>query len=105
LRAQADPHLTAARLKNAEVHETARLDPVKIPEHWSVAYAVCHIPSQARQQGLRMLVGTDDSGQVVLNGQEVYSSKLSRGFLQDEDVVEDVALTEETVGWTTARGS
>jgi phosphatidate phosphatase PAH1 len=39
-----------------------------------------------------MLVGMDDHGQVVLNGREVYSSKLNRGFRLDEDVVENVTL-------------
>ena len=58
----------------------------------SVAYAICHIRSEAEQRGLQMLVGSDDEAKVYLNGKQVYKYPFERWFVADQDMVKDIAL-------------
>ncbi len=60
-------------------------------EH-SVAYALCYLDSDNPQSELRLMVGSDDQAKVYLNGKEVFRSLFRRGFLEDEDVVENLKL-------------
>ena len=59
---------------------------------WSVAYAVCYLQSEAEQYGLWLLVGSDDSAKVYLNGKLVHKAPFERGFVADQDRVPDIAL-------------
>jgi WD40 repeat protein/serine/threonine protein kinase len=59
---------------------------------FSVAYAVCYIRSDAEQQRLHMLVGSDDEAKVYLNGKPVHRSPYARTFSPDRDTVSDVTL-------------
>jgi len=61
---------------------------------YSVAYAVCYIRSEAEQHGLRMLVGSDDSAKVYLNGKQIHKYPFQRWLVADEDVVPDIALNK-----------
>jgi WD40 repeat protein len=58
----------------------------------SVAYAVCHLQSEAEQRGLQMLVGSDDESKVYLNGKEIYKYPRPRSFFPDLDPVRDITL-------------
>ena len=58
----------------------------------SVAYAVCYIRSETDQRGLRMLVSSDDEAKVYLNGKQIHTFPFSRGLLEDQDTVQDIAL-------------
>jgi eukaryotic-like serine/threonine-protein kinase len=63
-------------------------------ETWhSVAYAVCYLRSEVEQRGLRMLIGSDDQAKVYMNGKQVHSYAFGRGFVPDQDIVPDIALT------------
>ncbi len=59
---------------------------------WSAVHALCFIDSEIPQNGIRILIGSDDYAEVQLNGERIYSSRLNRGFLEDEDAVKDVHL-------------
>ena len=59
---------------------------------YSVAYAVCYIRSEAEQHGLRMLVGSDDTAKVYLNGKQIHKYPFQRWLVADEDAVPDIAL-------------
>lgn len=59
---------------------------------YSVAYAVCYLRSKREQQGLRMLVGSDDQSKVYLNGKQVHKSAVARAFSTDQDVVPEITL-------------
>jgi len=58
----------------------------------SVAYAVCYVRSEVEQRGLRMLVGSDDEAKVYLNGKQIHTCTVGRGFVPDRDAVPDIAL-------------
>jgi hypothetical protein len=58
----------------------------------SMGYAVSYIQSAVEQRGLRLLVGSDDSAVVYLNGKRVHEAPLLRSFIPDEDVVLDITL-------------
>src|SRR5262249_42902368 len=58
----------------------------------SVAYAVCYLRSEAEQHSLRILVGSDDTAKVYLNGKLVHTASVGRGFVQDEDIVPGITL-------------
>jgi len=59
----------------------------------SVAYAVCYLDSETKQEGLRLWVGSDDEAKVYLNGQEKYICHDRRPLIAGQDKVEDVALS------------
>ncbi|MCI0744603.1 MAG: protein kinase [Verrucomicrobia subdivision 3 bacterium] len=59
---------------------------------YAVAYAVCYIRSESRQRGVVMKVGSDDLAKVYLNGQQVYRRGQLRGFVADDDEVNDIDL-------------
>jgi hypothetical protein len=58
----------------------------------SVAYAVCYLWSEAEQQGLQMLVGSDDEAKVYLNGKQIYRYPLLGPFVAERDMVQDITL-------------
>jgi WD40 repeat protein len=58
----------------------------------SLGYAVCYIRSPSAQRGLVMRVGSDDLAKVYLNGQEVYRRERPRGFVPDQDEVNNLQL-------------
>jgi dipeptidyl aminopeptidase/acylaminoacyl peptidase len=58
---------------------------VGAPTHWSVAYAVCYIQSEAAQSGVLLKVGSDDQAKVYLNGKLIYESTSPRVYPLDED--------------------
>ncbi len=63
----------------------------QVTEH-SVAYAVCYLRSETDQQGLQMLVGSDDEAKVYLNGKEIYKSLDTRICVPEQDKVPDISL-------------
>jgi WD40 repeat protein/serine/threonine protein kinase len=58
----------------------------------SVAYAVAYVRSESERQGVQMLVGSDDEAKVYLNGKQIYRHGSLRGFLLDEDKIQDISL-------------
>lgn len=58
----------------------------------SFAYLAAYIFSDQPQSNLRLLIGVDDRGKVYLNGETIYEFAFNRGFLRDEDVVENISL-------------
>lgn len=78
--------------------------------HWSVAYAVCYIQSDAVKDELIMRVASDDQAKVYLNGEPVYRHAISRAYYADQDMIGGVRLqaginvlifkvVNETAGW------
>jgi hypothetical protein len=63
---------------------------------WSAVHALCFIDSEIPQKGIRLLVGSDDYPEVQINGERIYSSRLNRDFLEDEDIVEGLNLNAGT---------
>jgi len=60
--------------------------------NYSVAYAVCYIRSSSDQRGVVMKVGSDDQSKVYLNGKEIYRREEMRGYVADDDEVQDLEL-------------
>lgn len=57
-----------------------------------VGYAVAYIESKNLQRDVRLWVGSDDQCKIYLNGVEVFKWAHDRGFIEDEHVVEGLAL-------------
>jgi WD40 repeat protein len=58
----------------------------------SVAYAVCYIESRTTQDELLLKVGHDDAVKIFLNGEELYCKSISRPYVEDLHIVEQVTL-------------
>jgi WD40 repeat protein/serine/threonine protein kinase len=63
----------------------------QVTEH-SVAYAICYLRSENMQQGVQMLVGSDDESKVYLNGTEIYKSLDTRICVPEQDKILGITL-------------
>ena len=74
----------------ARAHELG-YEALALTDHNSVSGSM-ELALSAEQYGLRLLVGSDDSAKVYLNGKLVHKAPFGRGFVADQDRVPDIAL-------------
>jgi hypothetical protein len=57
-----------------------------------VAYAVCYIRAPRAYDAVQLMIGSDDQAKVFLNDTEIYRCESPRGYIPDQDRVQDQTL-------------